>query len=670
MRTFIENLAPLPRKRWVRCAYPREAVADWNFECAFVGGGRRFRAVRGHDVGEMSTIYRIETLLDGSERQDGVLVNEALEGVPDHFNPHPWCNDDVRDLVPRIAIIADGAAIETRVQMVELVEESPAHQRFRLWCTGDRGFLLEWYLETNHLDPVIDCWGRLVWSDRTDRSESIHVDGITLISGELYYDYFDKRKGMGQPSRIGGDWWLPVSYERGLVDGSHLDFYGQMLCTTNELPIGEQPGWVDLSLQDLYAAGAKMPVVACCTEGWDGNWLASRYVPRVQDEDWLRTQEGSEWYQFSQSLQQRGDFYDERPHGLRPQAGSTGDQEDFGATKGTYALVLGEPRSLHMLTYAVHAQGYRPGTCLLEADFSAVDPETRRDWKTWNGYTHFNQGVSPDRLGKNTVYNGTGATGWSGMDDQHRSQNNLAAVLALTGDPLAAALIRTQSIPDLAMLKSRVGAARAVGRLLGCWANFLTVLGEGTAKERFEFLVDEKVAAVLQRAPAFTQPGPVKVLSTIPPDGRKQVYDPATGELAPSWSCWEHGLAAVGLVGAANVLSQQAGDVLRTICETVVRYGLFEQDGQWFLCDDVRWIDGGQPLDDSAYRTDSNQIVVTPGIGGTTGWAFCAVLLGMEWLSGEVQARAQQAVQFFTGGEEAADRRTAEWWACIQKLKQ
>jgi hypothetical protein len=686
VQAIIENLAPLPRDQWTRCAVPKAeadqaALGDLGQFAQFRAvDGRVFPAVRGRTVREHSTVFRVLASMNGSETLLGEIEPTTI--APWTFTPHPWVSDDVAELVPEVLIARGGKVIRGGTSKVTLVDQSPAHQRWHVKRVLERGFVLEWWAEVRHLDPVVECWGKLVWSDRSDPNEATRVEGIALRTGELFYDYFAKRKGMGQPIAAGSDWWVPVSGARNFVDGAGIDFFGQMLCHVSDpstipesLDLELDNGWIAWSIRSLVAAGTSRPVVASGIKAWRDGFLANDYLPRI-DAARLDAEFQQEWSRFEASLGQAGDFYDDRPHGIGQKPGWTGDKEGFGATKGTYVVVGERPRALHMLAYSVVADLYRPGTSLYDEAGEPLDPTTQTDWWTWSGYTHYHPGVSPNRLGKTASSFGwpnLGATGWDAYDDQHRGQLNLCAVLALWDDPLAESIVRTQSIPDAAMLLGRVGATRAVGRLCTAWSNFVGLLEDGLERQRFETRIAEKLQNVTDRS-SLNVPGPVKVIHWIGPDNRKQVYDPTTGALAPSWSCWEAGLAAVGLAMLLRetddpVVRRQAGDALRTLCTTVVDWGLFQEGGQYYLCNDVAWVQGGQALPATSYALGSKQLVVSPGIGGTTGWAFCAVLIATEVLpDGPTRDKARAAVRHFTGNREATSRRTAEWWACVSAM--
>jgi len=690
MQAVVENLAPHPRDRWARCGFPKRAVdaAQLGEEATFTAiDGRTFRAVRGRTIRDQSTMYRVLTQLRASERLEGVLSAPPPSEIHPTFALHPWVADDPAELIPSVIVRKDGVDYASGPpKVLEMVDSSPAHQRFYLRSQVDElGMVFEWWAEFCHLDPVVECWGKLTWSNRADPNDAIRVDGVALKAGELYVDSFAKAKGMAQPFAAGRDWITVVSGPRSFADATGIDFAGQMLAfVTNpstlpiDLDLEVDTGWISWSIRSLVAALSGRPVVGSGVDLWDGNFLAAKNLPRVIETPPLVIPEFKwDWGRFEQTLERAGDFYDERRFGIGRQPSAAGDKEDFGATKGTYVVVGREPKALHMLAYSAYADVYRPGAGFFEPDAAGtlvpLDPDAHPDWQTWSDYTHYHPGVSPDRLGKTASgfgFPNLDATGYAGYDDQHRSQNTLCAVLALWDDPLAESIIQMRSIPDQKMLRGRVGATRAVGRLSGAWSQYVLLLDDGTARRRFLDRIDEKLQVVHDKS-LLNAPGPVKVIAKGGPDPRKQVYYPPSharvGELAEWWSVWEHGLYAVGTYNLWKATARPLAFAgLRQVCTTVVDFALFQERGAWFLADDVVWLDGGWPLAVSLVRSDSRQMVVSPGIGGTTGWAFCAVLIATEVLrQDELRDKAKAAVRYFTGGREASDRRVAEWWACV-----
>lgn len=684
MQTVLHNLAATSRDRWTRCSYSRDEAFDYPDECSFhAENGAIFRAVKGRRIGrDYAQAFRIFAELSAGEKLKGRLVDEPypsldIEDNPPAFVPHPWVADDLEELIPKIVVEVAGVRYETGYAGIRKIDESAAHQRYHVRSTiPELGFVFDWWADVCHLDPVIECWGRLVWSTRTTSSVDLRVDAIALKTGELYIDTFGKMHGCGEPFSKDRNWYLPVSGPRNFVDGSGLPFYGQMLAYISdfsnvpvEVDAEVDNRWIARSLRSLDAARKGLPVVGTSIE-WDGLYLAAQNVPRYEHDEDLENEKERAWADFMEKRGKFGDYYEDRTYGSEESPSQTGDQDDFGATKGTFVVSANEPKMLLPYQWSAYADCVRAGAALFEGG-KPLDPAAHPDWRTWSGITHWHPGVSPDRLGKD--FGNWGATGWHNYDDQHRSQNTLAAVIALHDDPLGEAIMLGFSIPDANMLDNRVGATRAVGRLFGAWAQFLLLSDpKDVGLERWHNRVAEKLRTLHAHSRLSVQ-GDVKVIGTGHPDLRKQVYYPAghprAGELAHWWSNWEHGLFACGAYKLWKVTQDEGvRGILETVVRTCVNYGMFQIDGTWYVADDLTYLDDGEPLHPSAYHLGSDQLVVSPGLGGTTFWAFQAVLIAAEMLRDQTGDVARECVRQHLGGREASTRRAAEWLASVTSV--
>ncbi|MHA2064058.1 MAG: hypothetical protein ACXABY_06725, partial [Candidatus Thorarchaeota archaeon] len=312
---------------------------------------------------------------------------------------------------------------------------------------------------------------------------------------------------------------------------------------------------------------------------------------------------------------------------------------------------------------------YLRGLMHFELDGSMVLQENHPNMVTWGSEIHWR--VSGDTLGKRQpLWGERRNTGWFGYDDQHRSNNNLAVYLALTGDPMMEELVMHHLQLDRAAHKNRIGAPRAVGRLLLCWSHWYRLLS-GVARSQVREVMEEKLRAVANNWRGGKHPNPVKVL-TYDTDPRRGVVD-SNGNPLPDWSVWEHGLATVGLYAAWKTIgSQVAYDILVDVCKTVIDYAVFEQAGRLWICDNVYYplgLDEGKPIDTLGfpYSTTASHLNVPSGQGGTVEWTRPAVLIAIEILD-QGSATYNKAVQLantFGVASPITDTRRAEWWACV-----
>lgn len=664
MKAKIVNLSNRPRTHWATVTFPAALASSFGSEATFVTTTRRaWRAVRGATVGG-KTIYRIRCAdIAAGEVVWGELVNKPSMHV-EKFGFHPWVADDIAALLPEIRVLRSGVEYLANIDgMPTLVEQSDAHMRWTLKLRAPNGIVVEWWADLLAYDPVVKCWGKIVWSDRADTNYNTVIDAISFTSREMFLLDFGRRHGASVPvATQDGKWAFLLSGSPiTLQDGTGLPLSGVMLA----YPQGNSATLPDADLTTTFGnlmAAAEGPIVgvAMC---WDGYWGANKNVPRFGAN--YISQRDAEWNRF---VQDQGNpaglgWFTPRPLALGPTPWQTGDQEDFGATKGTYAVTEHDPRFIRVMQYSVYSELFR-GINLYETDGTPLLAARHPNWTTWNGVTHFSPGVSPDRLGKSTT--SPAGSGWVGYDDEHRSQNNLAAYALLTDDPLAQNQIRAQYELDAASYRSRYpnygqGAARAQGRLAGAFAQLMGV----TSGAEYEAWSKLLMARMKQSAAVGSmQNGPMFALAVGAPDARKQIY--RNGQLAPWVSMWEHGLAAVGMYCAYKMLPMHAETdlVLRRVCHTLLTFGCFNRDNQWYTVDDILWSDGAAPP--NGMRLDLREMTGTLGAGGTGTWTFAGILVARELLGCDPDI--DEYVEVIARNAEATDRRTAEWWAAVKKV--
>ncbi len=726
----LHNLSEAPRDKVVRCPVNyNEAVKALGtaVEVDFVAqDGRRFRAAFGRDIQKHSRVYYVRGHFNGAERLEGKFVPrlakasplqlksvtppaeaasvlrmaaaptpvpaEPVEPAPlppaptkpEVFAMHPWVADDIAELIPTIIVVIGGVAYETvPVAPPSLIDQGPLHQRWHLVSQiQQKGFVLNWIVDIGHMDPVLNVWGLFTWSDRNDPNVARTVDAVYLRAGEYYVDDFARKKGHKAPTpdAQGRNWTVQLSGPRTFVDGTSLDLEGQMICYVSDpakVPFVDTTTWDFKSAAAAFVSGR--PVVGCGTD-WNGNLLAALNEPRYSDPAIVQRETLAAGQDFFNSLAVVGDYYDDRPLGSRKYPGSTGDQEDFGATKGTFVTVGHQPAMLMMLAYSAMADCYRPGSMLYEPGPDGVlvplDPTRHPQWVTWSGYTHYHPGVSIDRLNKTNGF-GFEATGWIPYDEEHRGQQNLAAVCALYDHPTAQLLVAMSSIVDMAMVRNpdgteRLGPARGVGRTLNAWAQFSRICTHPVARQRFMARIESRMQAAFD-FPLLKVAGPVKVMAFGLPDNRKPIFWPNTDILAPWWSVWEHGLLAQGLYNLYKATGdQRALKTLQTVCTTVVQEGLADNGrGGFVLAGDMIFLaNDGLSLPPEFKFVGSRQMTALDRpLGDVITWSFFGVLIATEVLTGADQERAKAAVRYFIGGAEASDRRTAEWWAAVKTMR-
>lgn len=676
MRTTITNLSTRSRDKTAIVTFPSEVAANFPDESTFeADAGFKFRAVRTGKRGVNTDVFRVFTSMEGSERLRGNMIPEAHTTANVPFKYHKWVADDLVALIPDFGVIEHGQAESTIVwttnadtQVVKMVEESTVHQRWFLRkVIPGKGLVCEWWADINHDDPVIQFWGKIIWSERSDPNRTKRFGHFKLRCGEFPVLDFGKIVGAGAPVKIGNKWEMLLGSNIEVRDGGGIPLAGSLLAFVGPTgtPVDPEPGEDGKDFNSLLAAlGGPVNGVS---HSWNGRWLANKWVPRRSDTSQMYADVNTEWQRFKSAMANTVGWGENTIVGIQKNPGATGDQEDFGATKGIYAVRTKDPKHIQLYQQSVYNDVYR-GFMHYDVEEGKHVPlklGNHPQWVTWSGGTHWHTNVSPDRLGK-TIFNPFGDIWW-GYDDQHRSQNNLAAYIQLSDDPLAMDIINHMTTVDMASYRIRwpengAGAARAQGRMAGCLANFYTLVDEGQVKEDIATHLQVKWDGITNNND-FNVAGPVKVIGWNQPDGRKPIFDPQ-GNLLPTWSVWEHGLALVGLYNAhkANP-SPQTESILTTLFTTIVDQGCFEANDGWWLVSD-QWYRNGEPIPGGLHK---DNVFMEYGRGGVSGWTKAAVMAAAEFLpAGPMKEKAIACSRYFSNGDDPTGAWEDEWWCVVE----
>lgn len=666
----LTNLAEIRRRTVATVTAPKSLADEFQQECTFVAGTRKFRAVKTKSEG-CKSVFKILMTMEGSESITGSLLNMPYDVEPLRW--HRWTADNIEALGLQLGVTINGTTTyDSTILSLEVVETSPIHQRFKMRQKHNAsGLIFEVWADIKHNDPVVDVWAKVVWSDRTDPAPQRTFEELFVRSGEAVIYDFNKKNGISEPVKVGDKWVASLGRNISFIDGSGLPLSGRMLTFLNSmtnLP-GDAASHPDISLDlDSLQAAAQGPILGVCHD-WDHYWIANKNLPRVSNIGSFS--EELAWNVFKNNLSTVGTWYDARDIGIGKRPGATGNQEDFAATKGTFAVSFKKPRHIYCYQYAVYADMFR-GFMFYEADGKPLDQANHPNWVTWNGVTHYHTGVSPDRLGKDPALAApVSATTYYGYDDEHRSQNNLAAYLALTDDPLAMDIISFIVNTDLACYRYRYptygeGAARSQGRTTGCWANFLTLVPEASGlRSKILTLIAGKWQS-MRNNPRFAADRAVPVLAFNAPDGRKTVYD-SSGNLLPTWSIWEHALSAVGFYNAYKADPNSNNMVLlKRLLQVIAKWGCCqESDGSWTLIADM-WYREGEPIPGVLSKNNDKLVYSNGGVGS---WVLAALLVAAEVLPADdpLRTKASMCAAYYTNRQEGTTLFECEWWAAVQK---
>jgi len=123
---------------------------------------------------------------------------------------------------------------------------------------------------------------------------------------------------------------------------------------------------------------------------------------------------------------------------------------------------------------------------------------------------------------------------------------------------------------------------------------------------------------------------------------------------------WELGLAVVGL-RQAQLRGEPIDDTLQAACTTLARYGVVQEVSDWPLVADVAYFAGA---DHPVPLSRTSPYVLWAAGSGVGGWLLPGLMVAADVLpDSDLRTKVRAAVHFHTGGQEAGDLQSAQWWA-------
>jgi hypothetical protein len=685
----LQNLANTPRKQWVDVALPAVDAALLPAQCRFAPAG--WLAYKGSAIGEHSVLFHILADFAPLQQVTGSLLPTA--NAPATFQPwsmSDWVGDNTAGLVP-IPTLIDNAGVEHRLAnpQIELVENaSPARRVFHVWGRlGTSPITYDAYAYLYVGQDVVQLEASFACSDPAMSGMSYSFAGLWVETGEyLQLDYrnrlglpqpFVQTQAPGHPSQ--GKWIQTVTGPRTLGRGEGLHLQGSMLCLaepgnaivpTSYVTNGLGQQWSVQDRVDELVAEFFFPCVGVWRH-WEDKWLAFGMVPELPIP--FRADNGlqysnSSWGSFLSMLTQPADLFSQRPRGLFKNASSTGAQEDFGAAKGSQAVTIGDPRWIYDAGYSV-AETMMRGFHYRESDGRPMRKANHPGLQCFNQLP--NCRTTLDTLGFfcPLPYQWP-TTGWTVWDDQHRSQNNFNALLALTGSWALRHQLRDLAEVDKSLVPNWMDTPRAEGRLLMAWSNMYLLLDAPAERAALRATMMQRLATIQTRwrgAPFVNDPTkPIRALD-IGSDG---TFLEQSGERVPAIIVWEHSIAVMGFFAAWRVTGEQGFlDMAREISRLIVNYCIFFENNRWVAATAVRYQERfreGEALPASAYYTGSPDVHV--GISFWV-WIMPSVLIGREIWTGldpQLVARCNAILndQIPNGPSNWLD---SEWWAVLPR---
>ncbi|MCA8949632.1 MAG: hypothetical protein KDE27_09030 [Planctomycetes bacterium] len=685
----LRNPTGVARKQWVDVAVPAIDAASLPRLCRFEPNG--WIAYRGRTVGEHSVMFHVLADMPARSYFSGRLApvtNNAASLPP--WGMSDWVSDNTFAVLP-LPVVVDTDFVEHRLQQptLEIVEDvSPARRVFHLGGRiGTSAFVFDAYLYIYAAQDSVDVECTFTCSDPRLDTMSYSFVGVWLESGEYMRLDYRERLGLSEPkinydpnSSGHGRWMQPISGPAAIGRGEGIAVRGSMQCFVSPgrqaTPMsyfthGMGLNWSIADRVDGLFARHDKPTVGIWKH-WQDKWLAFGMVPEVPApfrSDNGRSDADATWNGFVNLMQQPSDVFAPRPRGLNKYAGTSGAQEDFGACKGAQAVTVGDPRWLIDAGYSVAAVAMR-GFHYREVDGSPMRFGSHQGLQCFSQRP--NCKTTADTLGLPCPLPYVWSTnGWSTYDDQHRSQNNFNALLALTGRYALDDQLRDLVEVDMAMVPNWMDSPRGEGRLMMAWANMLLLDSDPQQRQALRQTMLNRIQTVqnswLGRQFAGNPAKPVRVLQTGS-DG--SFLEPGTQDRVRAIIVWEHSIATMGFYAAWRTTGDQRFlQMAREISRMIVNHCVFRENNHWVAATAVRYLEGdseGDAMAANRYYTGSPDVHV--GINFWP-WILPAVLICREVHTGlypGLVTRCDNILQDVVpnGPNNWLD---AEWWAVLPR---
>lgn len=541
-------------------------------------------------------------------------------------------------------------AHEWNLNSFDVVEQNSARTvfRFRDRIPGTMMLGVAWFYVYRNW-KVVPFELALFCSDPSQPQSRQDLGQIRLDFADGMFPVVDfgvSRGGEEHARRVGDRWHLKLHDATWIGDGQGLGWSGRLLMHDG----ATEDDWF------TFRAVSAAPVTGMALN-WKEKWGPWGVVPRASGFDAVST-----YLRFVQATYERGTIFQPKArfYGLNNVPSGTGAQQDFGVTKLGPALspMLGNPSHLHELVPSILYEVCR-GQWFHEEDGRPLVLSEHPQWTTWGFTTHWNSGVSKDRLGKAPI----SRPPWHEVnpkDFAHASSNNLAGWTILTGSRLGQYLCRMEITAASAFWS--LGEIRAWGRvpLVVTW-NYLA-----TGDERARTIFASKLYAhglwdsIIERS---TTHEVVPLGFSLRLDRRH-----LKGHW-PFWLPWQEGLAISGLDAMLQVSPDSKMEkVLTILCDTLVEHGWWKWKGRWTVGSAIHYREDGTALEEWRYQqwsgpndpTPTNKPEVAPHWPGTAfdWWASAGTRIGVRRCSTpELRERARVIFESLR----VTELRHAEW---------
>lgn len=664
MKVKLHNLSVNhPQRAWVSMGVPRSVSEDYAGKYGYVTTlddgaepSRSFPAVfAGNEL-------FVDASLAPFEEVTGQF-NAAESDSPPKFVWSDWVIDAPEKLLPRFSI---GEHMSEPMHLYSggpkppyyytIISANPARTRFYFKTkVSVYNIWIEGWLDFFSGQEAVGITVRASYGTVKDPGNRFleNVPSLQIELGEPFVIDQQNRKGLRGPTFIPSEnLWIhemvtPRTWERARV----FEVFGAIGATPEA---GFVPTEENLIKATNLVARQEAPVVGMVTDCWDGEYLAFGKVPKKHATASVDLNRA--FSDFNSQLNRIGDEMDPRPYAQPPNSGQTGEQPDFGASRCDLVVTMEQPWALWQYRFCAQAWMLRP---------YANKEEDGTPMKADLHNTTLYQLRPDERFSRNDMLGWPIPVGWVGgyttSDDQHRSDNLLLGMYALTRDPSIKRtiedLIELQKL-EMAWTIGYMPTPRGVGRVLQSLAHMYT-LGFNDVLP----IINRYVNAVWDNASFNKLPaGEDRTVRVLRDSGSKYGWLDSNGNVIRAWVCWEEAIASMGLWAVWQATGNtRARDISLILAETVAKHAFFKtNEGQWRACYAVRWDPNtpGIPLPETSYLTATNDDVYAYSMQR---WMLPSLRILSGWTEDEaLKSRCDEVITYFGPPQNVND---AAWWA-------
>lgn len=658
----LQNVSPIKQTSWVFVASKEDKIPD----SGHFGKFPFYKTAHG---------ILVKATLQGGEKQELVFNKDPAPEVK-HFAFSSWVGDSIAALIPSFECdgqlseplqFFDGSGTQKNIIINTYADPIKATFYFRTQIRSKLLTIEGWvtyYNNQDHAEFVIHS----TYGNVTSTSMGANMGILYMITGEIHVVDYAKRKGLGACTAVDGKWKTPIAaaLERGKAQ--RVQVRGAMLCLPSPLDriYSEILDPTTRATERIETLQARQLAPICgISKSWqeEDKWLVFGKTPLHYANEAGDLQ--YERQRFLNGLATASHEYVQRPYASMKLSGTTGDQADFGACRGSHAVTSLEPWAIFDYLYSTDMWALRP----------TGNKEDYGERATFAGHPNarsYSQGIDfrfsmADLMGWpsnwNTPHMGSGCTT---LDEQHRSDNYLYACYALTRCPGLESIILDTIELDRWGVRERAtnpatwpaspGSPRAIGRLLMTKANQVHLGFAGALPSLMETLVPSYTQAHYRSQPATNA---VKVLSVDNP--ATYGWMNAQGQTITGWVAWQEAMGVMGFYAAYKVTGdERCLEVIREVGRTLVNHAFWHNGTHWTCAASMRW-NNGEPLPQTSYNYNQpNYDLIATGMFYV--WCLGAVKIFARCCPED--PAAARANQIITEGGTPNTSNDASWW-CV-----